>query len=252
MYGYIYLTTDLVTGKRYVGQKKSSIFLHEDYIGSGRIVGTILKQLKSDGIKVTDRFSTTLVKECNSAEELNEWEDYYIQYYDTLIPKGYNIRTGGQFIFEEGVLSELIKQAYKDNPNIGMRGKKQSEHQKETVRNYMMNRVVSEESRKKMSDSHKGKKFGPRPKAQGRKFMYRDDLDKSIIVDSDDVEKYILKGYKLGRKPYSREVREKQKQKYSNGTYVYKDKKIIFIDSSEISNYINNGWTIGHPKGLQQ
>lgn len=252
MYGYIYLTTDLVTGKKYVGQKKSSIFLHEDYIGSGRIVGTILKQLKSEGTKVTDRFSTVLVRECDSAEELNEWEDYYIRYYDTLIPNGYNIRTGGQFLFQEGVLSGLIKQAYKDNPNIGMKGKKQSEHQKETVRQYMTNRVVSEESRKKMSDSHKGKKFGPRPKAQGRKFMYRDDLEKSIIVDADAVDDYICLGYKLGRKPYSKEVREKQKQKYSNGTYVYKDTQIIFVHSDEISMYTDTGWKIGHPKGLKQ
>lgn len=35
MYGYIYLTTDLQTGKIYVGQKKSAKFLGDKYLGSG-------------------------------------------------------------------------------------------------------------------------------------------------------------------------------------------------------------------------
>ena len=250
MFGYIYLTTDLLNGKQYVGQKKSSVFLEENYVGSGKIIKTILSSLKKNGIDVKQRFKTVLLKECFSQEELNEQEDYYIEYYNTLVPNGYNIRIGGQFLFEDGVLSELIKQAYKEHPNIGMNGKRQTEHQKETVRQYMKNRVVTKESRKKMSESHKGKTYGLRPKAQGRKFMYKDDEDKSIIVQSQQISFYESLGYKLGRKPYSKEVRQKQLQKYSNGTYIYKDTQIIFIPKKDIDMYIEQGWKIGHPKGL--
>lgn len=46
LFGYIYLTTDLLTNKLYVGQKKSSVFLKEDYVGSGRIITNILQKLK--------------------------------------------------------------------------------------------------------------------------------------------------------------------------------------------------------------
>ena len=56
--------------------------------------------------------------------------------------------------------------------------------------------------------------------------------------------------YKLGRKPYSDEIRQKQKEKYSNGTYMYKDTKIIFISTEEVNSYLELGWTIGHPKNL--
>ncbi len=36
MYGYIYLTTNSVNGKIYIGQKKSKKFLGDSYLGSGK------------------------------------------------------------------------------------------------------------------------------------------------------------------------------------------------------------------------
>lgn len=45
MYGYIYITTNLINGKRYIGQKKAKNFLAEGYLGSGKLF--YLGQLKS-------------------------------------------------------------------------------------------------------------------------------------------------------------------------------------------------------------
>lgn len=75
MYGYIYETTNLINGKKYVGQKKSDKFLGNEYLGSGKI----LKQaVKKYGI---NNFKVRLLKECNSQEELNLEETTVIKYY---------------------------------------------------------------------------------------------------------------------------------------------------------------------------
>ena len=44
MYGYIYLTTNHINGKKYIGQKKSNVFLGEKYLGSGKILKQALKK----------------------------------------------------------------------------------------------------------------------------------------------------------------------------------------------------------------
>lgn len=36
MFGYIYETTNLINGKKYIGQKTSRVFLKEEYLGSGK------------------------------------------------------------------------------------------------------------------------------------------------------------------------------------------------------------------------
>lgn len=117
MYGYIYKTTDLTNGKIYIGQHKSDTFVAESYVGSGRILRNIKKSLEEDGISVRERFKTELVEECNSPEELNEREIYWISYYNSMDPSiGYNLHEGGlNTIAEEN----------------GMFGRKQTEESKE-------------------------------------------------------------------------------------------------------------------------
>ena len=70
MYGYIYKTTNNINGKIYVGQKHSSIFLGNKYLGSG-------KRLK-DAIKCYGRehFTVELVEEVSQKELMDEREIY--------------------------------------------------------------------------------------------------------------------------------------------------------------------------------
>ena len=92
MYGYIYETTNLVNGKKYVGQKKSKVFLKEEYLGSGKL---ILLAIKKYG---KENFSIKLIEECNTREELDEREIYWIanlrkNYSPSMI---YNIADGAE------------------------------------------------------------------------------------------------------------------------------------------------------------
>lgn len=83
----IYKTTNLLNGKIYIGKDKKN---NPSYLGSG----VLLKQsIKKYGKK---NFVKEILEYCNSFDELNEKERYWISYYksqDKLI--GYNITDGG-------------------------------------------------------------------------------------------------------------------------------------------------------------
>lgn len=89
MIGYVYKTINLLNGKIYVGQHNSKIF-DINYYGSGKI---IKRALHKYGIK---NFKCEIIEECDSLEELNEKEIYWISKLDVLNPEiGYNIANGG-------------------------------------------------------------------------------------------------------------------------------------------------------------
>ena len=91
MYGYIYITTNLIDGRRYIGQKKSNKFLHEKYLGSGKILKQAIE------IYGKENFKVELLCECESKEELDEMEIYYIKFYHAQTSrKYYNICKGGE------------------------------------------------------------------------------------------------------------------------------------------------------------
>lgn len=137
MYGYVYRTTYLTENKIYIGQHKSEVF-DENYYGSGVIISNLLKKHdKSD-------FKCEVLCWCQSEEELNEKEIYWIKELDSRNPDvGYNIASGGAF-GDSGY-------------HQGMLGKHQSEKQKEAARKAAASRVYTDEIRANLSKAHIGK-----------------------------------------------------------------------------------------------
>lgn len=89
MIGYIYLITDTTNGKQYVGQHHYHLEkLDSNYHGSGTIISKIYK-------KRPHTLKEVYLKTCYTQEELDEWEQYYIKFYNTLYPNGYNLQEGG-------------------------------------------------------------------------------------------------------------------------------------------------------------
>jgi group I intron endonuclease len=98
--GYIYLITNLVNGKKYVGQTLMTVYARwqkhcsfaRTHPNATGIDGAIRKYGE-------DNFSIETIKEC-PVSELDKWEIYYIQYYNTYQGNnsdlGYNITLGGQ------------------------------------------------------------------------------------------------------------------------------------------------------------
>jgi len=97
----IYKTTNLINGKIYIGQDSNN---NPYYKGSGVLLS---KALKRYGGK---NFKKEILAWCYSKEHLDFLEKFYIEYFNSKIPNGYNISDGG-----EGMIGE-------DNPNFGKPG----------------------------------------------------------------------------------------------------------------------------------
>lgn len=89
MYGYIYLTENLLNGKKYIGQHRCAEF-DTRYYGSGVL---LLKAIQKYG---KQNFKTTVLCECFSEEELNEQERKLILDHNAVNSSDYyNISDGG-------------------------------------------------------------------------------------------------------------------------------------------------------------
>ena len=156
----IYKLTHKDSGKVYIGQSKHlkrRLNEHkrcensEDKKGSQSVVRRAIKKYSFDA------FDFEIILYCQEGEYMNMIETKLIQFYDCLVPKGYNVRDGGNKVFmsEEGrkriskansgrivseetrlKLSESGKKAYLNNPrgdewnqklSIALTGKKKSE-----------------------------------------------------------------------------------------------------------------------------
>jgi hypothetical protein len=108
--GQIYMMTNTLTNKVYIGQtvthrKNKGKYRPFGYIGrfndhiSEAICNTKKKQcrylnnsIRKDGKEI---FKVDLIKTC-SLEELDSWEQYYIKEHNSLYPNGYNLTPGGK------------------------------------------------------------------------------------------------------------------------------------------------------------
>lgn len=85
---YIYLTTNLINNKKYIGQHTGAI--DDNYLGSGiALIQAIEKYGK-------ENFNKQILEICDK-EKLNEREKYWIQYYNAFNSEDfYNLTEGGQ------------------------------------------------------------------------------------------------------------------------------------------------------------
>ncbi|WP_024348460.1 GIY-YIG nuclease family protein [Lacrimispora indolis] len=91
MYGFIYETTNNINGKKYIGQKKYDKRGNwKSYLGSGVI---LQKAIEKHG---AENFSKRIIEECQSKEDLDIKERYWINFYDAVNSRNYyNIASGG-------------------------------------------------------------------------------------------------------------------------------------------------------------
>lgn len=140
MYGYIYIITNNIDGKRYVGQtvqtikKRFSRHCWESTKNTMPVDIAIKKYGK-------ESFSIEMVSKCNSQEELNSEELKIAAQLNTFVPYGYNLKAGNG----KGSLCEEIKNKISSS-NLGKK--------------------CTEESKRKMSESHRNKYPSPITRAK--------------------------------------------------------------------------------------
>lgn len=89
----IYLRTNLINGKQYVGQTIDFDRREYDWLHETKYAGTYINNARNK--YGTENFKTKALKECHTQEELNYWEQYYIKELNTKFPNGYNLNDGG-------------------------------------------------------------------------------------------------------------------------------------------------------------
>jgi len=223
MYGYIYETTNLVNGKKYIGQKKSNKFTN--YLGSGKIICQAIKKYGKEN------FEVKLIEECISQEHLNEKEIYWIDFYNAVENKKYyNISFGGSSPMKYRKHTEEHKQKISEGlkkSNHPLHGSHHSEETKKKMSNsWNYEKHFNDEIRKKRSNSLSGEKnpfYGKCHSEETKKKMSK--------------KKNISEETKLKRLEYLKN------RKLINNGLLNK-----YIMKEEIDIYLNNGWFIGRYK----
>lgn len=167
---YVYITTNLINNKKYIGQHSGEI--NDSYLGSGV---HLLKAIKKYG---KNNFKKEILEKCNSQEELDQAEKRWIKFFDAVNSEEfYNIAEGGKggnpilglTSEQEKLRREKIskKMKGKNNPfykkgfhkeNHPLWGKHHSEESKEKMRIAKKGKTLSEEHKKKISQNSKQKK----------------------------------------------------------------------------------------------
>jgi len=141
-YYFIYLTSNLIDNKSYVGFR-STDNIDDDYLGSGLLLKYKIRKYGRQS------FKKQILEFCNE----NNWQErekYWIKEKNTLFPNGYNLSEGG----DGGNLGKIIN----DKISLKNKGRILSEETKTKISQSEKGKVLSLETKKKMSESHKGLK----------------------------------------------------------------------------------------------
>lgn len=88
VYGYVYITENLLSGRKYIGQKQGNF--DPTYLGSGVAIKCAVRKYGKEN------FTVTVMGYAKSRQELNDLERHYISTHDAAYDSSYyNIATGG-------------------------------------------------------------------------------------------------------------------------------------------------------------
>jgi len=158
----IYKATNNINGKIYIGKTVKS--LERRIVGHmSSKVGYFPNALRKYGISC---FDFTIIETCESKEILREREIYWIEYFNSKWPSGYNLTDGG-----EGMSGHIPSKETRNKLSQALRGHKRSEEHQKNWAASRIGFVYSEKSREKMSESHKGIRQSDETRAKIRKFF---------------------------------------------------------------------------------
>ena len=208
MIGYIYLTTNTVNNKKYIGRRKSNVFLGNKYLGSGVHLKCAIEKYGKNN------FSVQLIEEVNgSYNDLVERETYYINLYDAVnSDEFYNHSYGG---YEEGFIKggqniACSERARKLNSDAH-KGKHHTDEQKKAMSDYWKSNEHpkgfkghhhSAESRKKIGEHSKNqvhsieRDLKVSSHHKGSKMMYKNGIQKWVYKE--DIDKFLHDGWQIG------------------------------------------------------
>ena len=159
--GVIYLRTNKINDKKYVGQATNLKERQRKWnCLSKKYAGPAINAARAKyGIEA---FDFEILKECND-DELDYWEMYYIKELNTKAPYGYNLTDGGGGMSGYTLSEETRKKMSekRKGENNSFYGKHHSEETKRKIseankgkQSWSKGKHCSEETKRKMSESH--------------------------------------------------------------------------------------------------
>ena len=209
-YGYIYKITNRLNNKIYVGLHKSPV-LDESYWGSGRLISAAIKKY---GV---ENFSREILEWCNTRQELNRRERFWIKKLDSK-RHGYNISDGG-----DGGATRI--------------GMHHSEDTKEKIGRKHRGKYVSKEVKSKLSESLKGRNsplYGIPLTEEHKKKISENRKGKCCGEQHQDFGKH-----------QTRERRERIGKSNSNRIYINNGDATKHVKLEDLQYYLSNGWVVG-------
>lgn len=245
MYGYIYLTTNLVNGKMYVGKHKSSYF-NPEYKGSGKRLWYAINKYG------WDNFKTELLTECDSLDELNQCEIDEIKRRDAVLSEQYyNLNGGGEgwqasWQSPDFVSMMLERMSGESNPAKRLEVRERMKGPRPQMKgennpNYQ-GKSVTQKQRDKLSQYCKDHYQGEGNPMYGKRGELSPHYGKVhvnngvnfITVPFEELDHYLSQGY------------VKTKNKGTQGkVYMNNGVNSILINSNELDKFISLGWSRG-------
>lgn len=242
------------SGKKYIGQTKSlkhRIAVHKKSTKCRVFFSAITKY-------GYDNFILTVLEDCLTLEQANIREGYHIAVNDTLVPNGYNIRTGGEnsrhseetkeklriintgkkhtpeavIKIKEALKSrkppssetreklsragklKVMSEDQKKKLSVAMTGKSMPEKTRLAIAASLKNRVYTDESRAKISVAHKGKTVSEETKEKLRNRVVSVETREKLSIAARNMSKETRAKMSLAQKNKAA-ITEETRQKLS-------------------------------------
>jgi group I intron endonuclease len=155
--GYIYSITNKINWKRYIGQTIEKNI--QDRWKSHFKQNSNCRYLKYALAKYgKENFKFEVILECDDID-LNNRELYYMKYYNTIVPNGYNLREAGNHGRHNEETKRKISQTVKERySNLPDSEKKALAERQSGINNHNFGKKMSDEQKQKISQNMKNKK----------------------------------------------------------------------------------------------
>lgn len=252
MIGYIYKITNKLNGKVYVGQHTSEEF-DEEYWGSGTLIVKSIEKHKAIG-DFPECFDREVLQWCETLDELNFYETYWIEKLNCRIPNGYNIMYGGfnhqcppevrEKIINTKRLHPTKRKDYTVTEETRLKISKSVSRVTSGAGNINYGKQLSEETRKKISVSLSSK-------------CWVNNGEDSLCVLKSELDNYLSSGYEIGSLfnkgkpaynkgvPMKNEQKEKLSAAITGRKWVNNGKEQKQVKPEEIDEYLSNGYSLG-------
>ena len=154
----VYKITNTVNGKSYVGCSTANVERRIQCHFRGNRGSKLIKSaIDKYG---QDKFIYEILEECDSKDVVKDRERYWISFYNTIAPNGYNLTTGGEgyegwhFAEEVNLSRKPHTQETKDKISKALSGQKRNEEQLERIRVAAKIRNSNPEIREKISKAN--------------------------------------------------------------------------------------------------